>query len=389
MLKFSSAGLGLKVYFILLLFRSAVAQSPGQLPVMDMRLNVKQCMAFADSSRAVLAIQIRTSDGSLHAVQQLQNAVKITSGLTSSITRLTPHWVSFSDTDYQLRDYFTRSEGVFEFSAIHYDAAPFIRLGGDEWQTILELEVCYKTPLFVEKPFAWHKGTPYFNIRAVSDVTHRSYTIHRTSEAPEAIELCQAQAISVKLVQLEADRAVDGVTIRWAVVQESEVYGYQVLRWVNDPALSMQEVDRFVYACSAGDGRREYIVVDRPDDTNVQYNYTLQIIDLQGRKFDLPVASRAAPVIHADLSLRINPNPLSQRAHIHFSLATAGLVQLSVYNLLGRLVHIICHGQYTAGEHEIVWSAEDENGMLLPRGPYFFILSIGSKKIAQTALLLD
>jgi len=69
------------------------------------------------------------------------------------------------------------------------------------------------------------------------------------------------------------------------------------------------------------------------------------------------------------------PNPFNSRTMINFTLADAGKVSLSIYNLLGEEVTTLINGKMmTAGEYNLVWNGLNKNNKLVPTGVYYYRL---------------
>jgi hypothetical protein len=77
------------------------------------------------------------------------------------------------------------------------------------------------------------------------------------------------------------------------------------------------------------------------------------------------------------------PNPFNGIATITVSLPTSGLVNLSVFNLMGRRVKMLQDGVLNAGEHSIRLDAAD-----LPSGIYFARLTSDQLHLTQKLVLL-
>ena len=74
-------------------------------------------------------------------------------------------------------------------------------------------------------------------------------------------------------------------------------------------------------------------------------------------------------------SLKQNyPNPFNPTTSIEFSLPVAADVELIVYNILGQQVASLINEQRFAGNHSVLWNANDSNGMKLSSGIYFYML---------------
>ncbi len=67
----------------------------------------------------------------------------------------------------------------------------------------------------------------------------------------------------------------------------------------------------------------------------------------------------------------VYPNPFSSQVTVPFTLAEAGEVTISVYDLSGRQIEIITSGEFTAGTHAVSWEGMDGSGNRATEGVYF------------------
>lgn len=65
------------------------------------------------------------------------------------------------------------------------------------------------------------------------------------------------------------------------------------------------------------------------------------------------------------------PNPFNPRTRILFSLLTSQPVQVTVYDLGGRLVQTLAARVYEAGDHSLDWDGKSTDGRMMPAGVYF------------------
>ena len=65
------------------------------------------------------------------------------------------------------------------------------------------------------------------------------------------------------------------------------------------------------------------------------------------------------------------PNPFSDGTLIGFSLPTSGRVDVSVFDVNGRLVQRLEGGTLVAGEHHLWWDGRDVAGRPVAGGVYF------------------
>ena len=77
------------------------------------------------------------------------------------------------------------------------------------------------------------------------------------------------------------------------------------------------------------------------------------------------------------------PNPFNPVTHIRFDLPKSGLVQLVVYDILGRKVSTLVNEKLTAGTHEVQWDAHN-----IPSGVFLFQLKAGEFVQTNKMILL-
>ena len=76
------------------------------------------------------------------------------------------------------------------------------------------------------------------------------------------------------------------------------------------------------------------------------------------------------------------PNPFNPVTAIRYSLATAGKVELNIYNILGQRVTQLFAGNQPAGKHSLYWNAQN-----FPGGVYFCTLTT-DKGFSQTRKMI-
>jgi flagellar hook assembly protein FlgD len=77
------------------------------------------------------------------------------------------------------------------------------------------------------------------------------------------------------------------------------------------------------------------------------------------------------------------PNPFSSSTRIDYSLATAGSADLSVYDVTGRRVATLVHGEAGAGLHSATWTGRSTDGRTVPAGVYNAVLQTASGRITH------
>ena len=77
------------------------------------------------------------------------------------------------------------------------------------------------------------------------------------------------------------------------------------------------------------------------------------------------------------------PNPMTSNATLRFTLAQEERVQLDLFDMGGRRVERLVNETYPAGDHSLVYRADD-----LPGGVYLMLLQAGSYRTSRHLVLL-
>jgi len=68
------------------------------------------------------------------------------------------------------------------------------------------------------------------------------------------------------------------------------------------------------------------------------------------------------------------PNPFNPYTIIHYDVAEAGMVNLRIYNVAGALVRDLEARHRERGRYEVGWNGENEHGVRVSSGVYFYQL---------------
>ncbi len=86
------------------------------------------------------------------------------------------------------------------------------------------------------------------------------------------------------------------------------------------------------------------------------------------------------------------PNPFNPNTAISFTLPERSLVDLSIYDVSGRLVRALVRGEMAAGSYEgdraIRWDGTDESGKAVRSGVYFYRLKANDKEVTRKMALV-
>ncbi|MFH1844046.1 MAG: FlgD immunoglobulin-like domain containing protein, partial [bacterium] len=82
------------------------------------------------------------------------------------------------------------------------------------------------------------------------------------------------------------------------------------------------------------------------------------------------------------------PNPFNPLTTIRFDLPRAEQVELTVYDLGGRLVRTVVDESLPVGFHEAVWDGRDNHGRITASGVYLYRIEAGDFRQSRRMLLL-
>ncbi len=84
--------------------------------------------------------------------------------------------------------------------------------------------------------------------------------------------------------------------------------------------------------------------------------------------------------------LRNYPNPFNPSTNLSFRITESGLVELAVYDLLGRRIRTLVNKTLLPGRYQVVWDGRNEFGEAVPSGAYWYRLNTGG--FVQTRQML-
>lgn len=83
-----------------------------------------------------------------------------------------------------------------------------------------------------------------------------------------------------------------------------------------------------------------------------------------------------------------SPNPFNGSTRITFVLPRHDEVELTIVDLLGRLVLRKDLGSFPAGESQLLWDARDKQGRPLSSGVYFYYITGGARSVVRKLVLM-
>ncbi|HEY6573213.1 MAG TPA: FlgD immunoglobulin-like domain containing protein, partial [Candidatus Eisenbacteria bacterium] len=109
--------------------------------------------------------------------------------------------------------------------------------------------------------------------------------------------------------------------------------------------------------------------------------------DLTFQNLGLTAVDDAAPATTINLR-RISPNPFSPSTRIEFAVPRRGPVDIAVYDVSGRRVATLLHGDIDAGVHDVVWNGKNSQGASVAAGVYWTVVKTSEGQKSRSMVLM-
>ena len=163
-----------------------------------------------------------------------------------------------------------------------------------------------------------------------------------------------------------------------------------------EPALAVrltEEGDR-VYLASEIEGMdfQDYgeveLVVRHIAGTDVYPVETIEKIDFIWDTSGIDTPEEIAALTKVFHLFQNQPNPFSPDTRIGFVLPRAGMTEIVVYDVGGRLIRTLLKQEREAGAHTVEWDGLDDSGERVAGGVYFYQLNAPGVEEARRMILL-
>jgi len=203
---------------------------------------------------------------------------------------------------------------------------------------------------------------------------------------PEPVTLILG-ATGISFSFFTADAKDDGVLLTWRMESETST-----MEWLLER--SLEQDDNYSHLTTIlGNGTTPtpttYNWFDDGVEVGNTYYYKLGDLDLNGNVTWYGPVSARVPNSFGKLVLREStPNPFKGNTLIRYHLPRTAFVNLSVYDVTGRLIRKIAKEEQKRGWYSITWDGKDNNSKILPSGIYYCRLSQGNSTQTRKILLV-
>lgn len=181
--------------------------------------------------------------------------------------------------------------------------------------------------------------------------------------------VCNSNALPVTLTNLSATPKDNSIILQWGTSSEINNLGFEVQRSKDGAAWSMLG---FVNGAGNSTAAIKYSYTDEKLSSGVRYYYRLKQVDIDKRFTYSPIVSAILDVIEGFALEQNYPNPSRGETIIKFTLPKKAKVNLSLFDISGRLVKVLVNEAKESGTHAITL-----NSGMLTKGMYFYKLQTG------------
>jgi len=87
------------------------------------------------------------------------------------------------------------------------------------------------------------------------------------------------------------------------------------------------------------------------------------------------------------IKLSVYPNPIQTSTLIGFTLTKNTVLNVSVYDVTGKLIKVLTNTMLKSGENKLVWDGTSSNGQTVANGQYFIKFSGEDINITESVVL--
>ncbi len=250
-------------------------------------------------------------------------------------------------------------------------------------------------------------GTIYYQALAGQFIVQYDAVVHYSTTTPETFQVIlnadgsiiyQYHTVNAGggcCVGIENAAGDDGLTVAF---NSSYLHSGLAIRFATEPPLTWVTANPLFGSVAVGNNNAVTLHFDATGLALGTYNAVLTVSsnDPVTAVIDLPVTLIVQDVVSAVGDGLPNvlhltgavPNPFNPQTDIKFNLPRDAKVQLSVYDVSGRLVRNLVSQNMTAGAHSVRWVGRDDAGKSVASGTYFMRLVANGETSVKSMVLV-
>ncbi|MCP4547889.1 MAG: hypothetical protein GY835_15610 [bacterium] len=169
------------------------------------------------------------------------------------------------------------------------------------------------------------------------------------------------------LQSLTVSDETDYLAVNWVLLLDGENQSFRLHRGVDDNPWHSAPI-----LAAGGYGPGSYHYNDHDVLPGREYHYWIALLDDHNQPESYLGPIRGQIRIADRLVFAQNfPNPFNPTTNLAFTLHETGLIDLSIFDVQGRLIRNLASGEWLAGNHTLQWDGRDELGNDQVSGIYY------------------
>jgi glucuronoarabinoxylan endo-1,4-beta-xylanase len=126
------------------------------------------------------------------------------------------------------------------------------------------------------------------------------------------------------------------------------------------------------------------------EDNNSPSNTYSALTDSAGRYRIQILLTSAGPAASLPATFKLEqnyPNPFSSSTIVSYKLTTQSDIQVTIFDILGRVVRRMSAGAQSPGTHSVLWDGSNNSGQRVASGIYFYTLQAGGESRTKRMVL--
>jgi|GEM_PF-333001 len=228
--------------------------------------------------------------------------------------------------------------------------------------------------------------TGNFTNSLFNNASYRLASIIYTAWTDAGSPLPSGGVLPVELASFNSNVENQTVTLHWETASEQNNSGFEIQR-SNDG--NIFTTIAFIKGKGNSTIINQYSFSDKELNSGTYY-YRLKQKDYNGSYKLSSITEAKVQQLPDGFNLSQNyPNPFNPSTTIKYQIPKSGLVQLKVYDALGREVSTLINEYQTAGEHMVLYNTQQTaNNEQLSSGIYFYKLKAGNNINTKKFILL-
>jgi|GEM_PF-4767926 len=263
------------------------------------------------------------------------------------------------------------SDNAYCRAAINYDATaggqPFYPEVQDQWYKIMTLELPIPADPSGNTGLDWHTSA---SAGCMGDLSALTTTLEGSGDI----------AISVNLTLFQAEFRDNAVHLSWHTDSELSTLGYHLYRKSESEKSFSRLNEHIIQGQGSSTTPADYSFTDTEITSHQKYTYKLEEINVNGTvSSKYLTAVQVTDIAPSEYFLDSNyPNPFNPSTTISFGLPDASHVQLTIFNVQGKVVQELVNEKRSAGTYAVTWNGRNSVGTPVTTGLYFYRLKTAS-----------